>query len=184
MSGSRREALRQVSSIVTFVAVALFARAALADHYVVPTGSMEPTVEVGDRIFVHKAAYGLRLPLSERWMVRYDQPARGDVVVLSSPEDGKVLLKRVAAIHGDIVEVRGGRLLIGGSAVTDPANLADGGGPDFGPRVVPPGKLLVLGDHRGASHDGRGFGWVSQDAVFGRAVAVFRRDGELVWEPL
>lgn len=171
---SKRSRLRTFLQMAAIAGAMLSTRASFADHYVVPTGSMEPTVHVGDHVFVDKVAYGLRVPLTSTWVARFEPPARGDVVVLSSPEDGKtVLLKRVAAVAGDEVEVRGGHVLIGGNAVAEPwASLTSGAGPDFGPVVVPAGRVLVLGDNRGNSKDGREIGWVDAQDVLGRAVAV------------
>ncbi len=149
---------------------------------------------------MNKAAYGLRVPVSETYVAYAAAPARGDVVVLTSPADGKVLLKRVAAVPGDVVEVRGGRIAIDGRFTPVHANdgalveeldghtheLNDdfGGGPDFGPTRVPEGRFLVLGDNRGNSLDGRFFGWVARDAILGRAVAVCIRDGRPTWQSL
>jgi signal peptidase I len=182
---STRGRLRGIVKLTVFAGIALTARASFADHYRVPSGSMEPTVHVGDHIIVAKAAYGLRVPLTESWVVRYGEPARGQVVVLDSPADGTVLLKRVVAIAGDVVEVRDGRVRLGGREVSEPwASMAMGGGPDFGPVRVPAGKMLVLGDNRGNSRDGREIGWVDERLVLGRAFAVVSRDGRLAYEPL
>jgi signal peptidase I len=187
---------RDVLSLLVFVSVALSARASLADHYVVPTGSMIPTVHEGDRVFVSKAAYGLRLPLSSTWLFRWTGPARGDVVVLESPTDGTVLLKRIVARAGDEVSVQDGKLILNGKEVactdhdetldgkTHPLSLDNGGGPDFGPAKVPEGKVLVMGDNRGNSRDGRMFGFVEVSSILGRALAVYSRDGSLTWNEL
>lgn len=173
---------RDLLSTALVLGLLLTARASLADHYRVPSGSMQPTVEVGDRVLVSKAAYGLRLPLSQVWALELDAPARGDVVILDSPEQDMVLLKRVVAVEGDTVAVVAGRVHLDGSAVSEP--YASRGGPDFGPTQVPRGELLVLGDNRGNSRDGRSFGFVRRQAVLGRAVAVYARDGDLTWIPL
>jgi signal peptidase I len=181
-------------------AVVLFARASFADHYRVPSGSMEPTVHVEDQVCVNKLAYGLRVPVSQTYMVRGASPSRGEVVVLTSPRDGQVLLKRVVAVPGDVVEVSEGHVRIGGTEVPvrasdgtlleasgdheHPVRLDDGGGPDFGPVTVPADRFLVLGDNRGNSFDGRMFGWVPRGAILGRAVAVCARDGKPTWNPL
>jgi signal peptidase I len=200
MGGRRSGRLKDVVSVLAAAAVVMVARASFADHYKVPSGSMEPTVEVGDQICVNKAAYGVRLPASETYVVRGTAPARGDVVVLASPADGEVLLKRVVAVPGDLVEVHDGHVSIDG--VEAPVSEKDGatlealggrthalgtdagGGPDFGPTRVPAGSFLVLGDNRGNSRDGRFFGWVARGAIFGRAVAVCLHDGAPSWRPL
>ena len=139
------------------LAVLFVARASFADHYHVPSGSMEPTVQIGDHVCVDKRAYGLRVPGTESYLLRWSEPARGDVVVLHSPETGDVLLKRVAALPGEQLTVRGER------------------------RTVPKDHVAVLGDNRDNSHDSRAFGFVEADAILGRVAAVCLRDGRPVW---
>jgi len=199
----RRQAdLKQLLSIVAAALVAVTARSVLADHYTVPSGSMLPTVEEGDRIVVDKRAYGLRLPFSEVYLLESDGPASGDVVVVASPVDGTTLLKRVVAGPGDVVEVRGGRIFLNGepahisdsaesglvktlSGRAHPIHLDRGGGPDYGPERIAEGRYLVMGDNRGDSHDGRIFGLVHRGAIRGRAHAVYWSEEEgLAWRPL
>jgi signal peptidase I len=182
MRSRRRRAWLEVS---VFAAVALTARASFADHYRVPSGSMEPTVHVGDHVAVAKAAYGLRVPFTDVWLARFGGPQRGDVVVLDPPDGGIVLLKRVVAREGDLVAVKDGHVLLDGRAIAEPwASQAMGGGPDFGPVRVPRGKLLVLGDNRGNSRDGREIGWIDERCVLGHALAVVARDRRVVYERL
>lgn len=90
-------------------------RSAVADWHDVPTGSMKPTVLEGDRIFVSKLAYDLRVPLTGWKIAELGEPARGDVVVLRSPIDDTRLLKRVVAVEGEVVEMVGGKLVIDGT---------------------------------------------------------------------
>ena len=196
MAAKRSSFFRTALQLATAAAVALTARASLADHYRVPSGSMEPTVHVGDRIVVSKLAYGLRLPLTETYLIRYGAPARGDVVVIEPPDDeskyatdsdiiGSVLLKRVVAVAGDLVEVRSGHVRIDGREVLEARiSLDAGGGPDLGPVRVPDGKVLLLGDNRGNSRDGRWFGFIDRERVLGRAVSVVARDGRPSLLPL
>jgi signal peptidase I len=192
--------IRQVATVLGFSVVLLAARSSLADHYVVPTGSMIPTVAIGDRVLVNKLAYGLRVPFSSHNVATFQAPAHGDVVVLDSPEDERTLLKRVVAVPGDNVEVAGGRLSINGVAVpvdeaeaglierlgqvVHPVRLTYGGGADFGPMRLPDGEFLVMGDNRGESRDGRSFGLVKRDAIRGRALSIWMRDGRPCWRPL
>lgn len=182
--------------LFAFAAVVLVSRSSLADHYQVPSESMQPTVQVGDHVLVDKRAYGLRVPFTTLHVTEA-LPQRGDVIVLESPEDGRVLLKRVVALPGDRVQVKEGELWLDDKSMevsrsSDSAvevlsghphtlDLSFGGGPDFGPELVPSGKLLVMGDNRGNSHDGRAFGYVERDAVLGRVAGVFVRHGALDW---
>ncbi|MGO8996429.1 MAG: signal peptidase I [Polyangiaceae bacterium] len=179
------------------LAIVVTARSSLADHYFVPSGSMLPTVEPEDHVFVDKLAYGLRVPLLGDYALHFSPPARGDVVVLLSPDDGIVLLKRVVGLPGDRVTITRGTVVIdgrpmpvferGGASLEDlgamvhAISLAAGGGPDFGPVRIPAGRYLVLGDNRGDSRDGRYFGLVTRDAIMGRVEGVILRHGAPTW---
>jgi len=99
-----------------FLALMLVFRSACADWMVVPSGSMNPTVVDGDRVFVDKRAYGWRLPFTLKRLIDVGDPQRGDVVVLESPENGITLLKRVVAVPGDTIELRDEALVVNGVA--------------------------------------------------------------------
>jgi len=197
-SRSRRIA-RELLMVAAFALVLMSARSSLADHYLVPTGSMQPTVHIDDHILVNKAAYGVRVPFSDAYLARFAGPALGDVVVLQAPDEDKVLLKRVVGVPGSLVEVRGGRVRIDGrlapvdqrsDALHEQLGRADhalrltgGGGADWGPVTIPADRYLVMGDNRGDSRDGRYFGLVTREAILGRALGVFWRSG-LTWDGL
>lgn len=89
-------------------------RSAVADWYDVPTGSMKPTILEGDRIFVNKIAYDLKIPFTAVGLARWKNPVRGDVVVFYSPFDGKRLVKRVVGAPGDLIEIRNSRVYVNG----------------------------------------------------------------------
>ena len=96
-------------------ALVLFSfRSAVADWNDVPSGSMRPTILEGDRIFVNKLAYDLKVPFTTVHLAKWGHPVRGDLVVLWSPHDGQRLVKRVVGVPGDLLEVRGQRLMING----------------------------------------------------------------------
>jgi len=173
------------------------ARDSLANHYEVPSGSMQPTLQPGDRVVVDMRAYGLRLPFIGTPLLATGHPQRGDVAVFNSPADGTRLIKRVVAVAGDRVQLHDGYLSINGrplqrelaqEAFGDKPvrlDLGDGGGPDIAGITIPDGKLLVLGDHRGNSFDGRYFGLVDAATVYGKAVAVYWRSGDgFQWQRL
>jgi signal peptidase I len=90
----------------------LAVRSSVADWNDVPTGSMQPTIAEGDRIVVDKLAYDLRLPFAGTRLVHLADPRRGDIVILSSPDDGVRLVKRVVGLPGDKVAIVGSRLII------------------------------------------------------------------------
>ena len=174
----------------------LVARASLADHYLVPSGSMEYTLLPGDRVLVDKRAYGLRVPFTEIKLLAGASPSRGEVVVFDAPDSGIRLIKRVVAIAGDTVEVRRGHVLINGESRTDAAdqavehfsernatlNLQLGGGPDLPAVRIPEAQVLVLGDFRGNSRDSRWFGLVAESATYAKALRVYYRSGQgFVW---
>ena len=179
--------LRENRWFIFFMFALVIARSSFADHYVVPTGSMERTLYPGDRVVVDKEAYGLRVPFTLVKILEGDKPARGDVIVFDSPDDGTRLIKRIVAVGGDLLEVRGGQAFVNGERAEDKAalELRMGGGPDVAPMRVPAGKVFVMGDFRGNSRDSRFFGVIAEDAIYARAVRVYYRSGEgLVWYPL
>ncbi len=193
-----RRFAREAGHFVLLMLGLMAARSTLADHYYVPSGSMEPTLIPGDRVVVDKMAYGLRVPFTQIHISDGDAVARGEVAIFDSPRDGTRLIKRIVAVGGDEVVVSNGRLLINGRVMARLGdfdteifgerivrlNMADGGGPDF-TGSVPEGKLLAMGDHRGNSLDGRIFGLIEEQSVYGRAVAVYFRSGDgFVWQNL
>ncbi len=114
-----------VQPILVVVIVLGSLRSAVADWNDVPTGSMKPTILEGDRIFVNKLAYDLKIPFTGSAVASWGDPKRGDIVVFNSPEDGKRLVKRVIGLPGDTVELKNERLFVNGRqadyAPLDPA---------------------------------------------------------------
>ena len=92
--------------IVLFVLV-FAARSVLADWNPVPTGSMKPTILEGDVILVNRAAYDLKVPFTTRHLMNWDEPEKGEIIVFKSPDDGTRLVKRVIAVPGDHLQLRG-----------------------------------------------------------------------------
>ena len=111
---------------VLIIALVLFSvRSSLADWNDVPSGSMQPTILVGDRIFVNKLAYDLKVPFTTWHIAEWSNPRRGDIVVFYSPHDGTRLVKRVVGLPGDTVELRNEQLVINGTPVTYTPLAAD-----------------------------------------------------------
>lgn len=112
-----RRLWREWRGLVFFILGMVLFRSAVADWMVVPSGSMNPTVVEGDRVLVNKHAYGWRVPFTLDTIWGRADPARGDVVVLQSPVSSETLLKRVIAVPGDVVELRGDELTLNGKPV-------------------------------------------------------------------
>lgn len=89
-------------------------RSSIADWNDVPSGSMRPTILEGDRIYINKLAYGLRVPFTTTWITHWDTPGRGDIVTFKSPENGIRLVKRVIGLPGDRIAMHGNQLIING----------------------------------------------------------------------
>lgn len=111
--------LQALGSLVGAVVLILAVRWALFEPYVIPSGSMLPTLLVRDHILVNKFAYGLRLPFTSKYVVRFGEPVRGDVVVFRSVEDDEIfVVKRVIGIGGDEISVAGdGQVAVNGTPV-------------------------------------------------------------------
>jgi signal peptidase I len=109
---------RQIRPILILVLVFTSFRSSIADWNDVPSGSMEPTIFTGDRIFVNKLAYGLKFPFTTWHLKHWSAPKRGEIVVFYSPQDGTQLVKRVVGIPGDHVVYHDGRLTINGQDLT------------------------------------------------------------------
>ena len=108
------------------VLIATSFKSAIADWNDVPTGSMIPTIYIGDRVFINKLAYDLKFPYTTLHLIKWADPQRGDIVVFYSPADGKRLIKRVVGIPGDTVAMHNNRLYINDTALplepVDPSN--------------------------------------------------------------
>jgi signal peptidase I len=174
--------LRQnVESLLLALFVALVVRSSVVEAFWVPSGSMLPTIQIGDHLFVNKLAYGMHLPFIGREIAQWRPLQRNDIVVFTSPVDRSIdLIKRVVAVGGDTVEVRDKKLYINGEAVPDPhATFTDptahGAVPrdNFGPVTVPPGKFFVMGDNRDQSYDSRYWGFADEADVKGQATFIY-----------
>jgi len=107
-----------IRSVLLIVLLITSFRSAVADWNDVPSGSMKPTIFEGDRIVVNKLAYDLKIPFTTKRILAWDNPRRGDIVVLYSPADGKRLVKRVVGIPGDTVAMSEDRLVVNDIAIS------------------------------------------------------------------
>lgn len=155
-----------IKSLVIIIGAAFCIRATIIEPFKIPSGSMMPTLQVGDFILVWKLSYGFRLPLVQKSLFEFAPPKRGDVVVFTRPDDPNTsedetetnIIKRVIGIPGDSVEVRGTTAYVNGQALIEPYAQWSSGGileGNFGPTIVPPDSVLLLGDNRDHSKDSR-----------------------------
>lgn len=170
-------------AILMALVLALFIRTFIVQAFKIPSGSMIPTLQIGDHILVNKLSYGVRIPFLERYLVDYAKVQRGDVVVFIFPEDrSKDFIKRVIGVAGDTVEVRAKKVYINGRQIEDPhAHFAGydpqggavGNGDDYRPKVVPENHIFVMGDNRDRSYDSRFWGFVNLNDVRGKAFLIY-----------
>lgn len=106
------------ASLAIAILIATSFKSAIADWNDIPTGSMEPTILIGDRVFVNKLAYDLKIPYTTVHLASWSDPKRGDIVVFYSPEDGKRLIKRVVGVPGDTIGMKHNRLFVNGAFLT------------------------------------------------------------------
>jgi signal peptidase I len=151
-------ALREMAeTVIPAIVIALVINLFLAQATQVLGQSMEPNLHTAQRVVVEKVTYRF-----------FHGPRRGDIVVIDMPEQSEMLIKRVVALPGETVEVRRGKVYIGGEEINEPWPVNLGGG-SYGPHTIPPLHVFVLGDNRGASNDSRSFGPIPIEHVVGRA---------------
>lgn len=183
-NGTKQKSFWRVWIIDTLIpagAAALFIITFIAQLYRIPSGSMEPTLQIGDRILVSKFAYGIRIPFSGRWILQRRAPERGDIVVFLFDEEGrrKNFVKRVIGTPGDRIKIRDGNVHINGIVVDEPPHIPieryypiRAGFYGYNEVEVPAGKFFVLGDHAAISRDSRSWGWLCERKVKGRAALI------------
>jgi signal peptidase I len=190
--GGYKSVVREYAeALLVALFLALFIRSFIVQAFKIPSGSMIPTLQVGDHILVSKLAYGLRLPYPfEKVLVAWSQPRREDIVVFVYPKDrGKDFIKRVVAVEGDIIEARHKQIYVNGKRVEDnhayfveDSHEIAGPRDNFGPLTIPPHNIFVMGDNRDRSHDSRFWGFVNLGDVKGKAFIIYWSwDGQDRW---
>jgi len=183
------------------ILLVLTLRWALFEPFVIPSGSMIPNLLVHDHILVEKYAFGLHLPLSDHWLLRWHNPQRGDVVVFKYPKNPDVYyIKRLVGVPGDELKIEDGHLTVNGQTLkltaVERASLEEGfdyfnetnldghehlirflrrtrDAQDILTFKVPPEQYFFMGDNRDQSSDSRYWGFVKSDYIVGKAWAVW-----------
>ena len=171
-----------VEPVLMAVLIALFVRTFVVQAFKIPSGSMEPTLLVGDYLLVNKSIYGIKIPFTETKLFEFKKPQRGDVIVFVFPLDpSKDFVKRVIGMEGEKVEIIDSRIYINDKQIADPwGHFAKIGSAayrqsveNFGPVIVPEKSLFVLGDNRNNSEDSRFWGFLRTNAVLGKAFVIY-----------
>ena len=169
--------LAQVSETLEVIALAIImfvAVRAVAQNFIVDGASMVPSFHNGELLIVNRLAYRT---FDFSWIPGVDQdewrpfgePETGDVIVFRFPRDpSRDFIKRVIGLPGQSVEVRAGTVYVDGQPLTEPY-IADAPAYTYGPEIVPPGQLFVLGDNRNNSYDSHSWGMLDQSLIIGRA---------------
>jgi signal peptidase I len=196
---SKKSTFREYAeALVIAIILALTIRVFVVQAFKIPSGSMIPTLLIGDHILVSKLAYGFQLPkdcefqvsfppvtcFSSTLVMNFDPPQRGDIIVFRYPEDeSKDFIKRVIGLPGDTLHIQNKKITVNGQPLIDEAftQRIDPGIIDsrinprdnLGPLTVPPDSYFVMGDNRDQSLDSRFWGFVRMDKIKGRAFLVY-----------
>jgi len=170
-------------AILIAVILALFIRTFVVQAFKIPSGSMKPTLLVGDHILVNKFIYGIKIPFSDITLIPFKEPKRGDIVVFKFPEDPKKdFIKRVIAVEGEKIQIRNKKVYIDDKPIDnpygtflDPHSIPGGAQPrdNLGPVTVPPDSIFVMGDNRDHSYDSRFWGCVKLSKLKGKAFIMY-----------
>ncbi len=184
-----------IEAIIIAVLLALFIRTFVVQAFKIPSGSMLPTLQIGDHILVSKFIYGVKIPFTGATLIPITNPKPNDIVVFEFPKNPELdYIKRVIAVAGDVVEIRDKKIFINGTPFVDTHGVFKDsqilGNPescagtntfprpqfcrDFMPPItVPENKIFAMGDNRDNSYDGRFWGFVDLKAVRGKAWAIY-----------
>jgi len=180
----KKSAIREnIEAILFAILLALFIRTFIIQAFKIPSGSMLPTLQIGDHLLVSKFIYGIKMPFTGATLVPITDPKPNDIVVFEFPKNPDLdYIKRVIAVAGDIVEIRDKKIFINGKPFDDrhgvfkdpmihPASVDPRD--NFGPVTVPAGKIFTMGDNRDNSFDGRFWGFVDLKAIRGKAWIIY-----------
>jgi signal peptidase I len=172
-----------IEAILVAILIALFIRTFVVQAFKIPSGSMKPTLQIGDHILVNKFIFGVKIPYWNTTIIPLKLPQRDDIIVFKYPVDpNKDFIKRVIGVGGDLVESRDKQLYVNRKLVnhdfgvhSDPRILSGENRPrdNFGPITVPENSLFVMGDNRDESFDSRFWGFVNLKAVSGKAFIIY-----------
>ncbi len=177
---SKKGVIRELTEgLLTAFIIAAILKLFIIQAFRIPSGSMIPTLLIGDQILVSKLSYGLKNPFHDRYLFRTGSPKRGDIVVFKYPKDeSKDFIKRVIGIPGDHIVIQKKHIFVNGILqketyiqILDPST--DQVPRDSFETTVPPRSYFVMGDNRDDSYDSRFWGFVKSRKIVGRAVLIY-----------
>lgn len=179
-----KSVIRQYAeAFIIAIVLALVIRTFVVQAFKIPSGSMEQTLLVGDHILVNKFLYGAELPFTDYHLPGLQTPQRGDIIVFKFPQDeGRDFIKRAIGLPGEKVEVRGKQVYIDTRPLSEPYVIHKdrtiqesplSPRDSFGPQVVPPGQLFMMGDNRDYSMDSRFWGFLDMKKIKGKAFIIY-----------
>jgi len=166
-------------ALLVALILAFFIRSFVVQAFKIPSGSMLDTLQIGDHLLVNKFIYGIRVPFTDYFLVKFSDPKFQDVIVFKYPKDpSKDFIKRVIGLPGDIIEIINKEVYRNGQKLVEPyVKHVD---PQIiprrdnvGPIKVPEGKYFVMGDNRDESYDSRFWGFVDRDQILGKAWIIY-----------
>jgi signal peptidase I len=194
----KKSAFREtIEAVVIAFLIALVIRTFVIQAFKIPSGSMIPTLQIGDHILVNKFLLGtpVDIPFTNITLFRMPglrEPERGDIIVFKYPEDRtRDFIKRVIGLGGDVIEEKDKTVYVNGRKLVEPytqhvdedikAREVDRRD-NFGPIVVPNGSVFVMGDNRDQSYDSRFWGFVDETEIKGKAMIIYWSwDGDATW---
>lgn len=191
-----------VEDMVFIVVAVLLIRAFVVQAYRIPSGSMEPTLLIGDHLFACKFFYGIKLPFTDKRILEIREPRPGDIVIFRYPYERKDMVKRCIAVEGDVVEIKNKKVYVNNKLIDDPhayfgdsrifpklniphsdyqrawehsefRNAMSFVRDNFGPVKIPPSSIFVMGDNRDYSYDSRCWGPLHKKWLLGNALILY-----------
>uniref|UniRef100_A0A7V4JPD1 Signal peptidase I n=1 Tax=Thermodesulfobacterium geofontis TaxID=1295609 RepID=A0A7V4JPD1_9BACT len=183
MKNSKNKLWDWTKSLLIALILALFIRAFIVQAYKIPSGSMIPTLLIGDYLLVNKLAYGIRNPIKDDFIYFRKLPERQEIVVFTYPQNKKLdFIKRVIGLPGDNVQIVNKKVYVNGKLLKEPyVQFNDleiypqeiSPRDNYGPIKVPSGYIFVLGDNRDQSYDSRFWGFVPIKYLKGKALIIY-----------
>ncbi len=183
MKSKKRLLWEYTEAIITALILALLIRAYVIQAFKIPSGSMIPTLVIGDHILVNKFLYGTKIPFSETMVLEFTKPEKGNIIVFKYPEDPtRDFIKRIIAVEGDVVESKNKTIYVNGKQTSEPYTQHTDNSirpmgieprDNFGPLIVPRNKYFVMGDNRDQSYDSRYWGYVDRKDIKGKALILY-----------